>query len=93
MDTEYYRSLAYKQLNEATFYSEIPENIDKRIMLQLNRLLNRYSECFTEKERDYLTNFEYHTCNFYGLPKFHKSGIIQEAVKDQNNEYVVLDQL
>ena len=43
---------------------------------------------FIKEEQDFLTKFSFSTINFYGLPKVHKSKIIQEAIQVQNSEYV-----
>ena len=42
----------------------------------------------TNKEKDYLTNFEARESLFYGLPKVHKSTIIKTAIENQNSEYI-----
>ena len=46
------------------------------------------SECMTNKEKDYLKNFEDRGSLFYGLPKVHKSTIIKTAIENQNSEYL-----
>ena len=33
-------------------------------------------------------SFSYYASNFYGLPKIHKSKLIQNAIKEQQKEYV-----
>ena len=43
----------------------------------------------TEKEKDFLTDYEYSESNFYGLPKIHKSRQIKEAIKSQCSEYII----
>ena len=88
MDSDYYRGLAEDQLSDTSFYSEIPENIDSRIMRRLNNLVSRYEHSLTEKEADALVNFSHKTSNFYGLPKIHKSAQIQSAVNLQGTEYI-----
>ena len=42
----------------------------------------------TEKEFDYLLNFEVKSSNFYGLPKVHKSKQINEKCKSANSGYI-----
>ena len=90
MDSEYYRDLAENQLQDTTFYSEIPSNIDHRIMKQLSNLVSKHRNSLTAKESDFITNFEPKPSNVYGLPKIHKSKEIQNAVKEQGNEYIKL---
>ena len=90
MDSEYYKTMVEEQLNDRTFYSEIPYNIDHLANRRINGILSKHATVTTEKEHDYLTNFEKKTSNFYGLPKVHKSKEIQTAVKIQNSEYIKL---
>ena len=42
----------------------------------------------TKNEKEYLTSFSYTASNFYGLPKIHKSKLLQNAIKEQQEEYV-----
>ncbi|CAG2219099.1 unnamed protein product [Mytilus edulis] len=88
MDSDYYRIKVEEQLNDSTFYSEIPDNIDHLVKRRMNTVLNKYTTATTEKEYDYLKNFERKTSNFYGLPKIHKSKEIQSAINSQQNEYI-----
>ena len=88
MSSDYYQGLAEDQLSDTSFYSEIPENIDNRIMRRLTHLVTRNENSLTEKEADALINFSHKTSNFYGLPKIHKSTQIQSAVNLQGTEYI-----
>ena len=47
-----------------------------------------YLFCFTEKEDDYLHNFEIRESNFYGLPKVHKSLQITSACSNSQSSNV-----
>ena len=40
------------------------------------------------KRRTRFSKFSFSTNNFYGLPKVHKSKIIQDAIQVQNSEYI-----
>ena len=42
----------------------------------------------TEKEVKYPTNFNYKTCQLYGLPKVHKSIKINEIIQKTKSEYI-----
>ena len=46
------------------------------------------SNCLLKEEKDLVTKFLFLTSNFNGLPKVHKSNIIQEAIQVQNSEYI-----
>ena len=41
-----------------------------------------------KEEQDFLTKFSFSTSNIYGLPKAHKSKIIQDAMQVQNSEHI-----
>ena len=65
-------------------------------------VINLSSTCLTDtqvrvlskglKFTDFLTKFSFSTSNFYGLPKVHKSKIIQEAIQVQNSEYIKINE-
>lgn len=79
-----------KMLSNVDYYQEIPTNDDKKTMHKIKNLLKRHktTSCLTEKEEDYLTDYEYKESNFYGLPKIHKSTKIKDAIKVQCSEYI-----
>ena len=54
----------------------------------MSNIKKTLSECMTNKEIDYLTNFEARESLFYGLPKVHKSTIIKTAIENQNSKYI-----
>ena len=58
------------------------------IFKDLEKLVAKFSNCLLKKEQAFLTNFSFSTTNFYGLPKVHKSKIIQEAIQVQHCEYI-----
>ena len=53
-----------------------------------NALIKKCENSFLKQEIDYLTNFQQESCNFYGLPKIHKSKIITKAIEEQGSEYI-----
>ena len=57
-------------------------------MKGIAKIIEKYKDNLTKKEKEYLTSFSYNTSNFYGLPKIHKSKLIQNAIKEQQKEYV-----
>ena len=69
MDREHYKTMAVTLLLDEEYYQELQKS-DKR---KYKSLLSKYKDCLTEKEMDYLVNFEMKPSNFYGLPKIHKS--------------------
>ena len=59
-------------------------------MKKLKSHVDKYSECLTDKEVDYLTKFDWQTSNFYVLPKIHESTTIANKVKESNSDYIKL---
>ena len=90
MDKNYYKEKILEQLNDRNFYREIDGNMDKTTMQVIGRLVTKYQNHITDKEQNFLLQFEVKTSNFYGLPKIHKSMEIQDAISQQNNAYVYL---
>ena len=88
MNKSYYKDKILELLNDPETYSEIPNNMDKKTMSKINSLVTTNKSNLTKKEIDYLTNFEYKTSQFYGLPKIHKSKLIQKAIEEQNSSCV-----
>ena len=57
-------------------------------MKDLENFADKFSSCSLKEEQDFLNNSSFLTSNFYGLPKFPKSKIIQETMQVQNSEYI-----
>ncbi len=88
MDKEFYRQKILELLNDPENYQKISANKDKKVLKLITNLTRKYADELTNKELDYLTQFNYKTSNFYGLPKIHKSELLNEAIKKQNKEYI-----
>ena len=88
MDVQYYKKLVLDQLEDSTFYKEIPENDDQKVLKKISKLVDEQGRNLTKDEKDFLLKFECKTSNFYGLPKIHKSKIILSEVEKQNSEYI-----
>lgn len=88
MNLDYYTDLILSMLNNNTYYETVSNYNKNRIMNKLTVLLHLYRKSLTEKELDYLTNFNSKTSNFYGLPKVHKSKIINDECKNATSSYV-----
>lgn len=89
MNKQYYLQKSYDILMNKSDYEELPENTDNKTMLKIKKLISRHKSELTATEIKYLTDFEYKTSNFYGLPKIHKSKTIETAIKTQNSEVIV----
>lgn len=88
MDKEYYEEKIAEMLADTETYKEIPRSIDKDTMNKLKGLIHKYAHQLTEKEKDFLTNFEHRSSQLYGLPKIHKSAEIKQAIETQNQNYI-----
>ena len=78
MDGKYYKEKVMALINDDTTYKEINnENIEKEIFSKIKRVVRKYADHPTEKEMEYLPNFEYKSSNIYGLPKVHKCSEIR----------------
>ena len=62
--------------------------IDSDIQSDLLRFLRKYKICFTEPKWRFLNDKHHKVSNFYGLPKIHKSMVIESAIKTQNKEII-----
>ena len=56
-------------------------NCDAKVMKGIVKIIEKYRDDLTKKEKEYLISFSYNTSNFYGLPKIRKTKLIQNAIK------------
>ena len=77
-----------QHLDYARTSKKLDLNIDMKIRKNLKKLLHKYKKCFTESEQKLLNEKSFKTSNFYGLPKIHKSKVIEAAIHSQNTEVV-----
>ena len=88
MNKEDYKGMVETILNNETYYSELNTHPEKDLQLKYKKFLKKYKSQMTEKEFDYLQNFEAKTSNFYGLPNVHKCKQINEKCKLTKSGYV-----
>ena len=88
MNKEDYKELVETILNDEVYYTKLNTSPEKELNLKYKKFLQKFKSQMTEKEFDYLLNFEVKTSNFYGLPKVHKSKQINEKCKSANSGYV-----
>ena len=73
MDRDLYENKISNMLQDTDIYLRISKTQENKTMSKIKNLVNGpLSECLTNKEKDYLTNFEARESLFYGLPKVHK---------------------
>ena len=88
MNTKQYLKMISDHLNDEKTYKMVESNCDTKVMKGIKKIIEKYKDNLTKKEKEYLISFSYNTSNFYGLPKIHKSKLIQNAIKEQQKEYV-----
>ncbi len=81
MNSQYYEDKINEMLQDVETYTPIDQNIDRKVINKIRSLTEKYENSLTDKEVDFLTKFDYKTSKIYGLPKFHKSKMIIEAIK------------
>lgn len=88
MDSNFYEHKIMDILNDQETYKMIPNNVDKTTINKIKTTLKKYERSLTKDEIKFLTNFEYKTSLFYGLPKVHKSHSIIKAIEEGNSDYI-----
>lgn len=88
LSTGHYQDMIMTHLNDDQTYKQLDFCIDKKIQSNLQKLLGQYKMCFTEPEWKFLNNKYHEVSNFYGLPKIHKSKLIESAIITQNSEVI-----
>ncbi|NQY54726.1 MAG: hypothetical protein HRT42_14280, partial [Campylobacteraceae bacterium] len=93
MDKSYYIRKVTDCLDNINVYKKLGKNIDRKIMHRIKNLTQKYRSCFDKngKEIKYISNFDFKTANFYGLPKIHKSQIIKQEMKKCSKNYIKID--
>ena len=90
MNKDFYCKNILLMLEDASTYKETSANPDMKIMKELRKLVDRGDTGLTKAELDFILNFETSTSNLYGLPKIHKSKLIQNTIKNKNTNPVTL---
>lgn len=91
MDRDYYKTLCLTILEDNIYYDKQETYNSKEIMKKLNTIICQHGNTITKKESDYLMSFDLKTSNFYGLPKIHKSKIINEKCNDAKASYITIE--
>ena len=88
MDRSFYCQKIKDMLQEHDTYQLIHNDQVSPTMNKIADLLKQHPNTLTDKEIDYLCNFETKISNLYGLPKVHKSDAINNAIRSSNTEYI-----
>ena len=87
MNTKHNLQMISDHLNDEKTYKMFEANFDVKVIKGIAKIVEKYIDKLTKKEKRYLTSFSYDRNNFYVLPKIHKSKLIQNATKEQQKEY------
>ena len=71
MNTKHYFKMISDHLNDETTYKMVESNCDTKVMKGITKIIEKYKDNLTKKEKEYLISFSYNTSNFYGLLKIH----------------------
>ena len=88
MNKSHYEKMVNIMLQDVETYEKVSNDIDRNVMKHYLELIETHKSSLTKDEYIYLTKFRPKTSLFYGLPKIHKSKIINEAIEVQNAEYI-----
>ena len=92
MDRKYYSDKILAMLKDEETYSELRTHTDEKMMVTIQKLTDKLKGILTNREKDYLSKFNYQTNNFYGLPKVHKSQSIISRANHRTTTYLKIDQ-
>ena len=87
MNIDFYKRKVLEMLTDESYYQLAPDNNRKEIFDKINNLIKN-NKNLTKKEIECLTKFDCKTSTFYGLPKIHKSKIIQDICNEQKSECI-----
>ena len=88
MDRDYYIDKISSILNDDQYYQISSSTEEKAIISQIKAHITR-SSFLTKQEASYITDFTPNCSNIYGLPKIHKSKIIQHAISNAPDKELI----
>ena len=91
MDREHYKEKVENMLSDKKYYEKLDTDPQKTDRIKYNKFIKNYKDNLTQKEIDYLSNFDRKPSNFYGLPKVHKSDEIRNACDQFDTHYVQVE--
>lgn len=89
MNADFYKGKILEILTDDNYYQSVQDSNTREIFSKINKLIKNHKN-LTKKEIDFLLKFDSKTSTFYGLPKIHKSKIINDACNKHNSEYIEL---
>ena len=80
MNTDFYERKILEMLVDESYYSHILDNCRKETFHKIRNLIVANGN-LTNREIDFLLNFDCKSSTFYGLPKIHKSETIEKSMQ------------
>ena len=77
-----------QHISDENTYKKLDFCIDNKIQSNLLKFLRQHKMHFTEPEWNFLNYKHHEASDFYGLPKVHKSMIIESTINTQNSEII-----
>ena len=59
MNTKHYLKMISDHLNDKTTYQMVEANCDAKVMKWITKIIEKYKDNLTKKEKEYLTSFSY----------------------------------
>ena len=82
MDKTLYRDqLVLKEHLQTSTYEIASLDANKKVFVELGKLIEKHSQCLTKKEKNFILNKDWKDANFYVLPKINKCKYIVEKMK------------
>ena len=83
MNKEDYKELVETILNDEVYYTKLNTSPEKELNLKYKKFLQKFKRQMTEKEFDYLLNFEVKTSNFMVCLKYIRANKSMKSVNQQ----------
>ena len=82
MDKSFYRDQLVSEGHlKSNDYETLPVDADKPVMKNLKAHVKKHKDYLTDKEQDFITNFDWKTSHLYDLLKIHKN---KDIIKKNN---------
>ena len=92
MDKTLYRDqLVLKEHLQTNTYEIASLDANKKVFVELGKLIEKHSQCLTKKEKNFILNKDWKDANFYVLPKINKCKDIVEKMKLADTEYLEIE--
>ena len=89
MDKEFYRDkMVLSDHLKTSTYEIVPQKEDKKVMKNLNALIEKHKKCLHPQEISYINNTKWKSSNIYVTPKIHKNNTIKTACNNTNDDYI-----